>query len=319
MKRLVVLISLAAGVGLAVAGVGVPAAAAPVFPSSIPLPEGFYPEGIAVGRGHDFYAASLLDGAVYKGDLRTGEGDVIASGTEGRLVAGLSFDERSGLLWGVGIDGGSGAAFAFDGRRGELVAHVDVPGVFLNDLTVTREAVYITDSLADVFWTIPLDDRGRPAGAAQATPLTGDFTFVTTGELPINLNGITSTPDGSTLLAVHTALGVLYRIDPTTGVASQIDLGGGAVPSGDGILLHGNTLYVVQNFLNQVAVITLDPEITTGQITEVITSDLFRVPTTTARFGSSLYLVNARFDVAPPPILGGEVMSIDYDVVRVRA
>jgi sugar lactone lactonase YvrE len=319
MKRLIVLISLAAGVALTLAGVGAPVAAAPVFPSSIPLPDGFYPEGIAVGRGHDFYAASLLDGAVYKGDLRTGEGAVIASGTEGRLVAGLSFDERSGLVWGVGIDGGSGAAFAFDGRSGELVAHVEVPGVFLNDLTVTRKAAYITDSMADVFWTIPLDNRGRPAGAAHATPLTGDFTLVTTGDFPINLNGITSTPDGSTLVAVHSALGVLYRIDPATGVASQVDLGSGAVPSGDGILLHGNTLYVVQNFLNQVAVITLDPEITTGHITEVITSDLFRVPTTTARFGSSLYLVNARFDVAPPPVLGGPVMSIDYDVVRVRA
>jgi len=315
MKRLAILVSVVAVVG----SFAMPAVAGPVFPSSVPLPDGFYPEGIAIGRGHAFYVGSLLDGAIYKGDLRTGEGGVIAPGTEGRLAAGLSFDKRSGLLWSAGIDDGAGAALAFDGTTGELVANVEVSGAFLNDIVVAREAVYITDSLADVFWTIPVDNRGRPAGAAEAIPLTGDFTFVTTGAFPINLNGITATPDGTALLAVHSTLGVLYRIDPTTGEATEIDLGGDFVPSGDGIVLHGKTLYVVQNFLNQVAVVKLDPGFTSGEIIEVITSDLFRVPSTGARFGSSLYLVNARFDVAIPPVLGGEQMSIDYDVVRVSA
>jgi hypothetical protein len=74
----------------------------------------------------------------------------------------------------------------------------------------------------------------------------------------------------------------------------------------------------VQNFLNQVAVVSLDPQLSAGRVTELITSDLFRVPTTGARFGNSLYLVNARFDVAFPPFLGGELMALDYDVVRVR-
>ena len=198
----------------------------------MPLPDGFYPEGIAIGSGHDFYVGSLLDGAVYKGDLRTGEGDLLVAGAAGRLVAGLSFDNRSGLLWGVGSDGGSGAALAIDGTTGELVAHVEVPGAFLNDIVVTREAAYITDSLADVFWTIPLDNRGRPGGAARAIPLTGDFSFVTTGELPINLNGITATPNGTSLLAVHSTLGLLYRIDPISGEATEIDLGAVSCPPG---------------------------------------------------------------------------------------
>jgi hypothetical protein len=66
-----------------------------------------------------------------------------------------------------------------------------------------------------------------------------------------------------------------------------------------------------------VAVVSLDPHLSAGQVTRLITSDLFRVPTTAARFGSSLYLVNARFDVALPTFLGGEPMVLDYDVVRV--
>jgi len=313
MNRILVLV----GVAAIMIASPVPVAASPPFPASIPLPAGFYPEGIAVGRGHEFYVGSLLNGAVYKGDLRTGQGDVFASGVPGRAVAGLSFDRRSGLLWGVGFDATGGGAFAFDGSSGEQVAEVEIPGAFLNDIVVTREAAYITDSLADVFWSIPLDRRGRPAGPARAIPLSGDFTFVTEGALPINLNGIAATPNGRQLVAVHSTLGVLYRIDPSTGTATEIDLGGGAVPSGDGIVLHGNTLYVVQNFLNQVAVVALDPQLSSGQVTEVITSDLFRVPTTAARFGSSLYLVNARFDVAFPPFLGGTPMVLDYDVVRV--
>lgn len=295
----------------------VPAAAGQSFPESVPLPEGFYPEGIAVGTGHTFYAGSLLDGAVYAGDLRTGEGDVIAAGVENRIVAGLSFDQRSGLLWGVGSEQGAGRAFVFDATSGELIDDIDIPGGFLNDVVVTRQAAYITDSFADVFWTIPLDAHGLPVGPAQPTTLAGDFEFVTTGELPINLNGIDATPNGKTLIAVHSTLGVLYRIDPGSGEATEIDLGEDGVPSGDGIVLRGRTLYVVQNFLNQVAVVTLEPDLSAGWITEVLTSDLFRVPTTAAVFGDDLYLVNARFDVAFPPAFGGELMSIDYDVVSV--
>lgn len=294
------------------------ASAAPPWPDSVALPAGFYPEGIAVGRGHDFYVGSLRDGAIYAGDLRTGAGAVLAPGAPGRVIAGIAFDERSGLLWGVGVGSGAGRAFAFDGATGALVAEVPVPGAFLNDLAITREAIYITDSMAGVLWRLPLDRRGRPAGPATAIALGGDFQFVGSGPLPINLNGIVATPDGRTLIAVHSALGVLYRIDPATGVATLIDLDGGSVAFGDGLVLQGRTLYVVQNFLEQVAVVRLAPDLSEGRIERSITSDLFRVPTTAARFGSSLYLVNARFDAGFPPFLGGQPMMLDYDVVRVR-
>ncbi len=312
---------LAAATTLAV-GLGPSASAGTTFPEVIPLPAGFYPEGIAIGDGHRVFVGSLLDGAVWAGDLRTGEGSILAPGVEGRLVVGLQLDERSGLLWGAGAEAGEGRVFAFDADTGETVAAIEVPqGAFLNDLEVTRTTVHVTDSFADVLWQVPLNARGLPSGPAEALQLTGDFTFigpddVGPGELAVNLNGIDATANGRTLVAVHTGLGELLRINPRTGEATKIDVGA-PVPSGDGIVLHGRQLHVVQNFLNQVTTIQLDPSLTSGTITDAVTSDLFRIPTTGARFGGDLYVVNARFDEAFPPIFGAPVQVLDYEVVRV--
>ena len=52
------------------------AAAQATFPEEISLPTGFRPEGIAIGNGTTFYVGSIPTGAVYRGDLRTGEGAV---------------------------------------------------------------------------------------------------------------------------------------------------------------------------------------------------------------------------------------------------
>ena len=102
---------------------------------------------------------------------------------------------------------------------------------------------------------------------------------------------------------------MLYRVDPLTGVAEIIDLGGELVTNGDGLWLDGRTLYVVRNQLNRIAVVELDPTLTTGEYVEDITSPYFDIPTTVAEFGNALYAVNARFST---PILGAE-----YQVVRV--
>src|SRR5664279_1068714 len=47
------------------------------FPQIISLPNGFQPEGISAGRGTSFYVGSLVDGAIYRGDVRTGAGSVL--------------------------------------------------------------------------------------------------------------------------------------------------------------------------------------------------------------------------------------------------
>jgi hypothetical protein len=135
--------------------------------------------------------------------------------------------------------------------------------------------------------------------------LSGDFVFEPGA---FNLNGIDATPDGETLVVVGSAQEALYTVDPETGVTNQIDLGGVAMTNGDGILLDGKTIYVVQNRLNQIAVIRLAPDLSSGEVVDVITDSDFVVPTTIAEHGNRLYAVNAKFGV----------QTTEYEVVQVR-
>jgi hypothetical protein len=77
------------------------------------------------------------------------------------------------------------------------------------------------------------------------------------------------------------------------------------VPTGDGILLVGPLLLVLQNGaqtgVNQIAVVLLNRRLTNGGIVDTITSPLFETATTLARSGLTLVAVNAQF-VTPPPI-----------------
>ena len=50
-------------------------------------------------------------------------------------------------------------------------------------------------------------------------------------------------------------------INPSTGVAKAIDIGGYDLANGDGLLLKGKTLYVVQNRSNQIAVFRLSKDL----------------------------------------------------------
>jgi hypothetical protein len=127
--------------------------------------------------------------------------------------------------------------------------------------------------------------------------LTGDWVQVE----GFNANGIAETPNRKALLVVNSATGLLYRVDPETGQATEVDLGGNSLPNGDGLLVRGRTLYVVQNQDNQVAVFRLNAAGTAGQLVDTLTSDDFDIPTTVAAFGNSLYLPNARFNTPPTP------------------
>lgn len=291
---------------LALAG----SAAAETFPKIIPLPNGFAPEGVVNGYGTELFAGSLVDGSIYRADLRTGEGEIVVSPPEGRVAVGLSFDRRSGLLFVAG--GATGMAYVYDPQTGETAATYTLASesTFVNDVIVTRDAAYFTDSFRPYIYRLPLGPGGELGDAAdvEEIELGGDFVFV---EGAFNANGIEALANGKMLIVVHSSRGELFRVNPASGEATLIDLGGDGVPAGDGILLKGKRLYVVQNQLNQIAVVKLTPGYLSGSVTEIITDEAFRVPTTVASFGRYLYAVNARFGVTPGP-------DVEYEVVRVE-
>jgi sugar lactone lactonase YvrE len=262
------------------------------FPQHIGLPNGFRPEGIAVGKGATFFVGSIPTGAVYRGDLLTGQGAILNPGSEGASSVGLAVDQQE-RVWVAG--GATGQARVIDGRSGVLLAAYQLTTAsetFVNDVVTTRQAAYFTDSLNPVLYRVPLD-----LGPATTIPLTGDLAY----QPGFNVNGIDATPDGRTLVVVQTNTGLLFTVEAASGVTRTIDLGGELVTFGDGILLHGKRLYVVQNQANLVAVIDLAPDLRTGPVVDRVSNADFDVPTTIDRFGQRFYVVNARFGTPPTP------------------
>jgi sugar lactone lactonase YvrE len=124
------------------------------------------------------------------------------------------------------------------------------------------------------------------------------------------MNGIAATSNGKTLLVAHSGDGTVYTVDPRTGVSAAIS--GAALPNVDGILFEAGRLWAVQNFSNQVTQLRLSPDLSSATIEEVITSPAFEIPTTAARDGNRLAIVNAKFDTGFPPT------ATSYEVVVVN-
>jgi sugar lactone lactonase YvrE len=304
MRRLA---AVAVALGVAVLG-GLPAAGGPAFPEEIALPPGFAPEGIAIDRGHSFFVGSIPTGAVYRGDLRTGEGDILVPAAPGRVAIGIDVDPMGRLF----VAGGpTGRAFVYDGRSGDTLAEyvLTTGATFVNDVVVTRDGAYFTDSLQQQLYVLDLGRRGRLPSAARTLPLTGDLEY-DDNDGTFELNGIDATPDGKRLITVQARTGLLFLVDPRSGDTEEIDLDGVTLANGDGILLDGRTLYVVQNRLNQIAVVRLDRGLDDGEVVDTITDPDFDVPTTIAQKGHRLWAVNARFSTPPTP-------TTEYDVVKV--
>lgn len=280
-------------------------------PDRITLETGSLPEGIAAGPGTTFFVGARSDGDVFVGDVRRDTVTrLVDETTPGAAAIGLHHDDRSGLLWVAGGGPralGLGTVTAYDGSRRVFQVTVDGAG-FLNDLVVTREAVYVTDSFRSELVVVPLDRSGRPDAPVRRLALTGDY------EQPdgFGANGIRELPGGDLVVVSG---GVLFLVDPSTGVADRIEVSGDRqLSGGDGLELRGRTLYVVNgyssrtpdadgSFGDEVVVLRLSGDgrsaTTTGVLRERTADQLDR-PTTAALVAGSLYVVNGRFSIAGP-------------------
>jgi streptogramin lyase len=261
----------------------------------VDLPAGWQPEGITSMDG-SLYVGSLADGAIWKVDATTRQGDIFVPGTEGAVAVGVEADAANGRLWVAGGNTGEVRAYAAD--SGELLATYTFEGGFLNDLVATPEAVFVTDSNVQQLGVIPIGADGSlpDPSAATTLPLTGDFVYL---EDAFNANGIVAAPGG--LIVVQSATGSLFRVDPATGETTAIDAGGADLTFGDGLELSGAILYVSRNQAEIIASLELDEALTSATLVGEATSDGLDVPTTVALDGEDLWIVNARFGTEATP------------------
>jgi sugar lactone lactonase YvrE len=275
-------------------------------PTTLALPDGFAPEGIAIG-GHFAYFGSRATGSIFRVDLLTGAGSQLSTGP-GTPSLGMTVDSR-GRLWVAGGTGGD--ARVIDTASGRVLASYQFAtgAAFINDVVLTPRMAWFTDSTNPVLYGVPRHADGRLATPAEVVrlPITGALVYGT----GINANGITRTPDGSALLVVQTNTGGLFRVDPATGASTAVDLGGDTLTDGDGLRLSGRTLFAVQNRLNTLAVLRVARDGRSARVLQRVTDPRFDVPTAVVVFGDRLYLPNARFTTPVTP-------TTTYTAVAIR-
>jgi len=263
-------------------------------------------EGIASGTGSTFYAGDAFKGDIYRGDFQTGTAGLFIDVPDGRNALGMTFDAPTGYLFVAG--GFTGQGYIYNTATGATVASYQFAdpntSPVINDVTLTRDGAYFTNSSAPQLFFVPF--RGGVPGPFQTITVTGPAADLS-GQF--NLNGIASTPDGRIIVA-HSGNGALYTVDATTGASELV--AGVSVPNVDGIVLQGRRLWAIRNFDNQIAVVKLSADLSSGTIERTITNANFEIPTTGALFGDTLGVVQAKFDTGFPPT------ADEYDVVTVR-
>jgi hypothetical protein len=287
-RSLMAAVVLAAGL-MASSATRTASAASHEFPPVIVLPGATSAEGIAVGQGSTFYAGDFLAGNIYRGDLRSGQVELFIDAPAGRMAVGLKPDARHGYLFVAG--GFTGQAYVYDLKDGTDLATFQLGGL-INDVVVTRDAAWFTDSTLPHLYRVPI----TPGGSAQTLVVSGPAADLS--GFP-NLNGITALPNGRTLIVAHSALGEIFTVDTVTGESHPI--AGVSLPTVDGILWHQGKLYAALVAFNEIVEVTLSPDLSSGTVDAVVTSPYFQVPTTVAGFGNRLVAVNAKYDTGFPP------------------
>lgn len=284
---------------LAVGGLLAPAATAAPSKAAgdrIDLPTGWQPEGVTTDGDH-LYVGSLATGEILRADPRTGRTTVLAKSETGKPAVGVDYDRWRDVLWVAGGDKGEIRAQSVS--NGRVIATFRVPkreGRFINDVVVTKKAVYATDSNKQQLAMVPITDNAvPPTGKAKKIKLTGDIRY---GE-GFNANGIVRS--GRWLVLVQSNTGTLFRVNKHTGRTRAIAAGGYAFTNGDGLERDGKRgLHVVRNQDNLVVDVRLSPKRLKATVLEEQTSPDLDVPTTVADVGSSLWVVNARFGNPTP-------------------
>ena len=255
------------------------------------------PEGVAFDkRSKAFFVGVTADGAIYRGTLGSDTVAPYIPGATGKSAVGLKV--KRGKLYVAG--GATGSITVYDIATKAQVAKFETgSGGFLNDLQVTRNGdVYVTDSMRQTLWHV----TGEQVAAGSGTPQGLDVSAIpyTTGEF--NLNGIVA-KSARKLVVVNSADGKLYRIKlghDGDSIDSIDQITGATVPGGDGMLLDGGRLVVVQGDPAQLSFLKLRKSARRAKLERTQTSDKLHGPSTVDRAKKLYLVVNADFANTQP-------------------
>ena len=297
-------------------------------PDTYTIPgDAVFPEGIALdhdsdgdggdrqsrGRGKRFFVSSTTDGTIFRGFTKRAALEPFApGGADGRTTAtGLKVDGRDRLF---AAGAATGKAFVLDADDGSTIKVLDAApfapefgdATFINDVALAPGVAYFTDSRRPVVYRVTRTRDG--VGDLEAwLDLRGTAFAYQDG---FNANGIAAFDDGRILVVVQTNTGRLFRIDTRTRSVREIGVEGGSLTNGDGLLRHGSRVYVVRNAEEQVVEVKLRRDKRQGEVRETVTAERFAFPTTVARDGKRLLVVNAQFDRRGAPALPFTVAAV---------
>jgi sugar lactone lactonase YvrE len=280
------------------------------------LPASGNPEGVAYDKKRGFFYVSVVtDGSIYRGTLDDPTvRPWLPAGQDGRTSAtGMKVEGR--LLYVAGAS--TGAIFVYDTRTGSLVGRFDTgPGGFINDLALTKNGdVYATDSLRPFLYRVRAESVEAGAGPVEAIPILPEIPHVP-GQF--NLNGIDVSENGKELITIQTNTGRVWKIvpggrshggdddhgddddrrsggDPLARTITEIPVRGGPLVNGDGLIVDGDRLLVVQNQQELITEVKLSRQRTRGEVVGTTTDPTFKTPTTAAIARNRLLVVNSEF------------------------
>lgn len=254
-----------------------------------------YPEGIALAPDASaVFTGSSSDGTIYKVPLDGSEAQPFSlGGSPGRTSAlGMQTDSTGKLIVAGGTSGMIAVLNTTTGVTERVLRSLEAGQMFINDLTMTEGgSVYITDSFRPVLYSFNIN---VPGGVLESW-LDLKTTPIEYQPGQINLNGIVSTPDGAHLVSVQTVNGKLWHIDTASKTVNEITLEQ-PLTGGDGLILDGTTLYVMQNSLKQISVLTLADDFSSATLSDTIQDANFKFPTTAVLHNGELFVVNAQLD-----------------------
>ncbi|MFT4075756.1 MAG: hypothetical protein QM647_09525 [Asticcacaulis sp.] len=287
---------------LSVALTGLPLVAmaqAPLQKLELP-PVVSFPEGTTYDpASNSLYAGNAENGALVRVDATTGvsklvtpAGQIVPAGGVFPAMLGMKLDAK-GRLWIAG--GNTGLQTVVDPADGKIIKQVKVPTApksLLNDLVIVGNAAYTTDTFVPILWRQTMDSDTiseiEPWLDLKNTP-------IAFADGP-NLNGIAATPNGKAIIVIQMNKGLLFKIDIASKQVTPIDVGGADLTGSDGLVLDGQTLYVVRQWSDEIATVSLDATLTHGIAISRFKDAGLAYPATAAIVGSDLVLVNTQFN-----------------------